>query len=361
MNNAPQLAKAVLIPMIDNSPDSDENNHIKVQFNPETLKVTLSNSLKADNQGGNNSTAAQYIDKSESSLSVELLFDTTAAPAHQDALLHNCSQSGGDTQSAPASPEVANGRAMDVRAQTRCIADKFMKSPDDPETTEQPAAPPRCRFQWGSFVFVGMLSSYNETLEFFSPEGIPLRAKLSLSFKESRYQFEQLDTGAASRPPPTFTPAAANLPKTLSDQAKDPKKWRDAALFNGIENPRLNLSLGVSLPSVSVKASAGLSGSLSAAAGIGLNAGASASLGTSVPGAFVEVKPPSVDIKAAANLGLSAGASLTAGVNAGVGAGINAGIGAGLNAGVNASANPGGGANVSANVSGPQASIRIRS
>ena len=334
MNNAPQLAKAVLIPMVDNEPDRDEANHIFVQFNPETLKVTLSNNLNADNQGGSSGgPAAQYIEKSESSLSVELLFDTTAAATHHAALTHNCAN-GGDTQT-PSGSGSDGGEVMDVRSQTKCIADKFMKSPDDPETIDRPAAPSRCRFQWGAFVFVGMVSSYNETLEYFSPEGIPLRAKLSLSLKEDRYQFEQLDVVAAQREQPTLSPAADSLPQTLANQKKDPKSWRDTALFNGIENPRLGLSLEVSLPKVELKASAGVS--VSASLGVGFKAGASASLGTSVPGAFVEVRPPSVDVKA----GVSASAGVSAGASTGVGVGASAGA--------------------SASLQGPQANIRIRS
>lgn len=337
MNNAPQLAKAVLIPMVDNEPDRDEANHIQVQFNPESLKVTLSNSLKADTQGGANGPAAQYIEKSESSLSVELLFDTSAAATHHAALIHNCASSGGDTQAPAGDPNGASSQAMDVRSQTKCIADRFMKSPDDAESTGRPSAPARCRFQWGSFVFVGMLSSYNETLEYFSPEGIPLRAKLSLSLKEDRYQFEQLDIAAAQREQPTLSPAADNLPQTLANQRKDPKSWRDAALFNGIENPRLGLSLEVSLPKVELKASAGVAAS--ANFGVGFKAGASTSLGTSVPGAFVEVKPPSVELKA----GVAAGAS----------ASLNTGSGINASAGTSATAG--------ASLQGAQPSIRLRS
>jgi len=327
MNNAPQLAKAVLIPMDGDTPDPDESHHILVQFNPETLKVTLSNNLRADNQGGSNSSAAQYVDKSESSLSVELYFDTSVAREHHAASTQSPSDS---TISNSATVQQANTHEAnsDVRALTKKIADRFMQ-PQNPEA-DRPGAPTRCRFQWGAFVFVGMLSTYNETLEYFSPEGIPLRAKLSLSFKEDRYQFEQLEVATAQREQPTLSATADNLPQTLANQNKDPKNWRDAALFNGIENPRLGLSLEVSLPRVELKASAGVSASINA--GAGFSAGASASLGTSVPGAFVEVKPPAVGLQA----GVSAGASSSSHVQSDVSAGA------------------------SASLQGPSASIRIR-
>jgi hypothetical protein len=305
MNNAPRLAKAVLIPMDGDSPDPDESNHILVQFNPQTLKVTLSNTLKADNQGGSNSSAAQYVDKSESSLAVELLFDTTVAREY-DAAATQAPTDSGISNSAVLQQANTHEANSDVRVLTKKIAERFMQ-PQNPDA-DRPGAPTRCRFQWGAFVFVGMLSSYNETLEYFSPEGIPLRAKLGLNFKEDRYQFEQLEVAAAQRAQPTFSRADDNLPQTLSNQKKDPKKWRDAAMFNGIENPRLGLSLGVSLPGVALRASVG--GSASTSAGIGFKTGASASLGTSVPGAFVEVKPPSVNLGAGVQAGASADATL---------------------------------------------------
>ena len=92
----------------------------------------------------------------------------------------------------------------------------------------------------------------------------------------------------------------------------------------------LGLSLEVSLPRVELKASAGVSASINA--GAGFSAGASASLGTSVPGAFVEVKPPAVGLQA----GVSAGASSSSHVQSDVSAGA------------------------SASLQGPSASIRIR-
>ena len=306
MNNAPQLAKAVLIPMDGDNPDPDENNHILVQFNPETLKVALSNTLKADNQGGSNNSAAQYVDKSESSLAVELLFDTTVAREF-DTSGTQTPNDGGISNSAVLQRANTHEANSDVRALTKKIADRFMQ-PQNPEA-DRPGAPTRCRFQWGAFVFVGMLSSYNETLEYFTPEGIPLRAKLALSFKEDRYQFEQLEVAATQRAQPTFSRAGDNLPQTLSNQDKDPKKWRDAALFNGIENPRMGLSLGVSLPGVELKVSAGASASIGA--GLGFKTGSSASLGTSVPGAFVAVKAPSASLGTGAKTGVSAGVKLS--------------------------------------------------
>lgn len=268
--SSPQLSKAVLIPMNGEQPDSDESQYIVVQFNPDSIKVTLSNTLKADSSGGDKTAAAQYVDKSESSLSIQLIFDTTVARNSKA----DFSFQDGSQHSATSSQE-ANS---DVRKQTKAIADKFMKPQSSDSDSEHPAAPLRCRFQWGAFVFVGMLSSYNETLDYFSPEGIPLRATLALSFKEDRYQFESIDVKADARKTPTFSPGGSNV--SASDAARDsgkkPKAWREIALFNGLENPRLSSSLGLNIPKQNMNKNQ-----------MGFNSGRSSSLGTGIPGAFL--------------------------------------------------------------------------
>jgi len=234
----PQIAKAVLIPMHGDQVETDTSKHIVVQFNPASLRVTLSNTLKADNRGGGSTTAAQYVDKSESSLTVELLFDTTVA--HVEQVLGE----GGTVQH-----ETHIAAKSDVRRLTQRIAEAFMK-PVNPES-DRPGAPQRCRFQWGSFQFTGMVSSYSETLDFFAPEGIPLRATLALTLKEDRYQF-QLDerVAAGQRQAPTFAPGGQGISADRATQAagRDPRAWRDTARFNGLENPRFTPPGGIALP-----------------------------------------------------------------------------------------------------------------
>lgn len=240
-----QIAKAVLIPMNGGQVETDVARHIVVQFNPATLRVTLSNTLRADTNGGN--AAAQYVAKSESSLAVELLFDTTVA--HVEQVLGE----GGAVQR-----ETSVAANSDVRKLTRRIAEAFMQ-PRNPES-DRPGAPQRCRFQWGSFQFTGMLSSYIETLDFFAPEGIPLRATLALSFKEDRYQFD-LDESvdAAARQSPTFAPGGVGISADRAAQAAggNPRDWRGLASFNGLENPRFTPAAGLSLPTPEMKISFG--------------------------------------------------------------------------------------------------------
>lgn len=243
-----KIAKALLIPMKGKDVDTDLAKHIVVQFNPATLRVTLSNTLRADNHGGGTSAAAQYVGKGESNLAVELLFDTTVS--HLEEVL----DADGKTRKTSAE---ANS---DVRKLTQRIAETFMNPQNN--GSKGKGAPVRCRFQWGSFNFTGMVASYNETLDFFAPEGIPLRATLALTFKEDSYQFGIDELAAAKRNMPTFAPGGEDI---TTDQASrkaggESRDWRDVARFNGLENPRFTPTGGLSVPApgVAIPATTGI-------------------------------------------------------------------------------------------------------
>jgi len=258
--DAPKIVRAKLIPMIGDRPDTDESTHIDVQFNPSTLRVTLANTLRPARGGG----AGQYVDRSESSLAVELVFDTSV----------QASFGGG---SAGSRTVAAN---TDVRSLTRRIADAFMQP--QPTRNGQPQAPRRCRIQWGSFQFTGMLASYGETLDFFAPEGIPLRATLALSFKEDRYQFDQNDQQAAARDQPTLGAGGAGQTAASATQAAggNPLDWRLVADFNGLENPRFTAEAGVMVPGSGMGDGAGAGSGAGAGNGAGaVRMGASVSIG----------------------------------------------------------------------------------
>ena len=213
-------AKAVLIPMNGDQPDTNQDHHIPVQFNPETLRVSLSNTLKADNSGGHSSAAAQYVDKSESTLSVELVFDTTVEPpedvppSQQQSHSDNHGAGAGQTTQNPAQKKAYK----DVREKTRRIADTFMK-PVDPDS-DKPGAPKRCHFQWGSFVFTGMVSSYSETLDFFLSRRRAAALHLVADLEAGSLSIRQPSTG------PRFTPRSASRGGAARPRSGQPEQSR---------------------------------------------------------------------------------------------------------------------------------------
>lgn len=227
---------------------------IPVQFNPSSLKVTLANSLKENERSGN-SRATQYVDKSSSSLSVELIFDTTM-----------------DWEGQSGRQNSKSGKHKDVRQLTKEIAKAYMFQP---KVGDKNTAPKRCMFVWGTFAFVGVMESFDETLDFFAPEGTPLRSTVSIKMTESRFQFETREAKVAKR----------NTPRLGSGSDPVPSNWRDNAMYNGQESPRMPSDSAMSIPSAGLAASIG--GGLSG--GIGMTAGVSGGMGSSAGVSFSAV------------------------------------------------------------------------
>ncbi|NMT64994.1 CIS tube protein [Marinobacter orientalis] len=273
----PERGKLIPVSGKENTPDLD--NAVNVQFNPTSLRVGLSNSLNTGDQRGSEK-AAQYVSSSSSSLSIELIFDTTLPDDYADE------------QTSP-----------DVRLLTRKIAERFLKPGGRVEEgSEERQVPSRCLFQWGAFEFVGLVEKFDETLDFFSPEGTPLRATVSLSLKEDSFQFRNRDAARAERDMPTLTgtgnsnqPGAEASTRPLpgaSDRSKG--NWRDTALYNGVENPRLPSGNEIASPAQSPARQLGLdqNPARSAVADAMKSAapafryGNSSSLGSTIEGAF---------------------------------------------------------------------------
>ena len=144
---------------------------VKVQFNPETLKVTFANQLRTpDGAGDQSGTAArQFVGAGTTKLALQLLFDVSA-------------------------PQPDGGTVDDVRRLTQKVAYYIT-----PKAQGSDLVPPQLRFIWGSFQFDGLMDSLEETLEFWSPEGRPLRATLSLSMSQQRitaFAFGQAGAGS---------------------------------------------------------------------------------------------------------------------------------------------------------------------
>ncbi|MFM8278450.1 MAG: hypothetical protein ACKN89_15955 [Cyanobium sp.] len=202
--SGPALAKARLIPFGDapNATVPEEARAIPFDFNPETLTLKVSTGQARDPaRRGRQQT--QNVGASQATLSFECIFDSTR-PRDSD----------GDTSlTTPV-------RERDVRKRTRAIADLLQDV--DPGRT---AAPRRVRFLWGEFLFDGVVSQHQETFDYFSAGGVPLRSKVALTLTEKDFRYnvtaEQaqplgdgaaaLATGSGSNDqPPPQTPGQRN-------------------------------------------------------------------------------------------------------------------------------------------------------
>jgi Contractile injection system tube protein len=190
----------------------------KVQFNPETMKVTYANQLKTPEGAGDQTgpAARQFVGAGTTKLNLQLWFDV----------------------SAPVPEGMA--KETDVRKLTQKVA-YFITPKEDGDKL----VPPAVRFIWGSFQFDGIMEGLEESLEFFSPEGRPLRANMTLNLSQQRitkFAFREA-RGPASAPalgsrPLTQASGGASLQGLAAVSGKG-TDWQSIASANGIENPRL--------------------------------------------------------------------------------------------------------------------------
>lgn len=215
MAESVNLAKAELRQLdADFANEINPENWAKVQFNPETLKVTFANQIATPSGAGDQSgtPARQFVGAGTTKLALQLWFDVNAPL-----------------------PE-GQSQVDDVRKLTQKVA--FFITPQE---EGDKFVPPAVRFLWGSFQFDGIMDSLEESLEFFSAEGKPVRASMSLGLTQQKItKFIFRDTGAA--PGAGATPGTRPLtqaPAGSTLQGMAGPNWQGVAQANGIENPRM--------------------------------------------------------------------------------------------------------------------------
>jgi LysM repeat protein len=175
---------------------------IRVLFNPAQYQLNQSVMLTPQRVPGLNAPVRQYTAGKGRSLSMSLFFDTYE-------------------------------EGTDVRKHTNQIYGLL----DIDETLHRP---PACEFSWGGFTFPCMLQSVNGTFKLFLPSGIPVRAELSVAFKE-HVTVEQQAKGTVTQSADHAKRYVVRRGDTLAGIAAaeygDPGRWRVIAEANGISDP----------------------------------------------------------------------------------------------------------------------------
>jgi hypothetical protein len=159
---------ATLTRLRENGTEPGKDDVVKVQFNP--------NSLKLSRQGTQSKAGAttkgqdvQYPSTQPATLNFDLEFDT--AEEYGDG-----------------------GAPVDVRRRTDPLR-TFLEPPKD----KPGSAPPRVKFQWGVFLFLGIVTQISEEFDYFAPNGTPLRAKVGLTIQEQDPKLEAAQRGPGAR------------------------------------------------------------------------------------------------------------------------------------------------------------------
>jgi len=262
------IALAVFMPKTDENgrvlSETEQRSHkVTVHFNPESLDITFTNSVQ---KGRRNQPAQVSVTETSAKLSMELIFDTTLS-------------------------------GIDVRTETNQVArmmDPAQQRPRRGNRNRQ--IPSIVIFQWGTINFEGYIDSYREKLDFFSREGVPLRAAVTLSLTQQQRNFQpntnvDYDTnmfgnGLSPGSNPQAARSAAgsgNTPlgnlgsnKSVTDAVGDRNSGaagnsvaaRGVAAANGIENMRLPEVGELVFPDVQISDGAGLSPGAGVTAGL---------------------------------------------------------------------------------------------
>ena len=272
----PVTQKAILKSLSDNT-------EVEVHFNPASLVYTIENSTK---QQSGDPKRRQFAAQFSGKLTMDLQFDTT------------------DT-------------GEDVRQTTNQIA-MFMQASANAgknPSSGNPQAQPVLSFEWGSYEFKGTMESFKETIDFFSAEGVPLRALVSIGLARQDNVFDENATFSSSDVSGSLIPTSSDDSATsAATMGGDPSAARQLGADNGLESLRftagasLNVGAGIQL-----NAAVGFSASASASAGAGLSigGGVGVSAGISAGG--------SAGVSFGAGAGVASSASLQ--ISAGVGGG----------------------------------------
>lgn len=133
---------------------------IEVQFNPESYRLNKGAQIAEIGVFGIDSPILQFVRGQNETLTLDLFFDST-----EDGM---------------------DEAATDVRERSQSIYQLVKMQP-------KTHAPPRIRFRWGAGLsFKAIVERVEQSFDLFAPSGVPLRATVSVTFREYRTLEEQL-------------------------------------------------------------------------------------------------------------------------------------------------------------------------
>lgn len=102
-------------------------------------------------------------------------------------------------------------------------------------------APPPCKVVWGSLVFIGLLENLSTRYVMFQDDGIPVRARATVSFKE------YIPVALQVSMTPRSSPDRRKMHQVKRGEALwqlayfvygDASQWKEIAEANNVDNPR---------------------------------------------------------------------------------------------------------------------------
>lgn len=196
--------------------DSDgkkiDNKTINVMFNPKGYE----NSINVEWEGENGA-IPEFKRSNYQNFTITLLFDTyeKGVDVRED---HEITLS---------------GKVTNV-AGTKRIVELGVPSIEGQESKK----PPVCLFSWGKFNFKGVIESVKQEFTMFLSDGIPVRAKVTITMKPVSSVEEMLKLkGIEACRKARIIKEGDRLDLIAAEELKDPSLWRRIAEVNNITDP----------------------------------------------------------------------------------------------------------------------------
>jgi hypothetical protein len=189
---------------------------IEVLFNPAEYTIEKGNTFQQTALPGLGTPITQFTSGGAETLSMELFFDTYTDQGGEDVRHYT-------------------DRVTNL---TRIDADLH--------------APPICEFRWGAVSFKAVLERVQRRFTMFLPDGTPVRAALTVTFREYKTLAEQLPRPprqSADRTKRWVVKRGDRLWAIAARVYHDPTAWRPIADANGLQYPhRLAPGLDLIIP-----------------------------------------------------------------------------------------------------------------
>lgn len=182
-----------------------KDQEIPVLFNPSEYSLDIGNNFQETALPGLDNPIIQFVNGNIRTLSMDLLFDTWT-----------------------------DKKGVDVSLSTDKFADMLSIDADV-------HAPPRVEFKWGRVVFKAVIESWSQRFTMFNADGLPVRANVSVAFKQYRPISEQVNDprrNSADTTKKRELIAGDSLSAMAAREYGHPREWRRIARHNRIEDPR---------------------------------------------------------------------------------------------------------------------------
>jgi len=203
----------------------DTGDRIEVLFNPNEYNLNKDNNFAQAAVPGLSTPLLQFVHGNLRTLEMELMFDSLEEHKH--------------------SSRTVNSARSDVRKLTQKVVDLMAINPET-------HAPPVVLFNWGGLSFTGVLSRVNQRFTMFMDTGIPIRARLQVTFQE--WKTAAQEAKEVRRRTSDYTrryrlAQGETLSQVAATYYRDPTLWRPIAIANGIDDPRrLDVALELTVP-----------------------------------------------------------------------------------------------------------------